>query len=468
MRLVPGSLKQKVILGYMFGLVLMLGVAFVNWRYLHALEKLVETGEKVSGLFETTLEIRRFEKNYFLYGVQEDYESLRGFVDDAEGMLARNGDEFRLFANESAISGLKSDVSLYKSLLATAPRMPDLALDPSWEKKIREKGKAIVTEAEGLSKSERGIMQAALQSAGRRLVASVAFMTSIWFLGGFLFYRMFVRPLGLLEGHMRKVADGEMSFIPIKSRDREIVSLNSAFNRMLNEIEWRQSHLVQSEKLASLGTLLFGVAHELNNPLSNISTSTEILKEEIEDADIAYKKELLAQVESETDRAKEIVRSLLDYSRAGKKEPINLRQTVEESIHFIRGEAPARVEIKVSLPDAITIFADKQRLQQVFLNLLKNGIDAMPDGGRISITARPSKGGSVEIKVSDTGKGMDPGILGNIFDPFFTTKEVKKGYGLGLFIVHHIIVDEHKGSIDVESSPGHGTTFLITLPIKEQ
>ncbi len=468
MRFVPGSLKHKVVLGYVFGLALMLGVAFVNWRYLHTLEKVVESGEKVSGLFETTLEIRRFEKNYFLYGVQEDYDSLKGFVDDAEAMLARSGGEFRLFADEAAIEGLRSDVLMYKSLLKAAPRTPGIPLDPSWENKIREKGKAIVTEAEGLSKSERRIMQASLQSAGSRLLVSVAFLTSIWFLGGFVFYRMFIRPLGLLEGHMRKVAGGEMSFIPIKSRDREIVSLNSAFNRMLNEIEWRQSHLVQSEKLASLGTLLFGVAHELNNPLSNISTSCEILKEEIADPDMEYKKELLAQVESETDRAKEIVRSLLDYSRAGKKEPINLKQTVEESIHFIRGEAPARVEIKVRVPGGITLFADKQRLQQVFLNLLKNGIDAMPDGGVINVSARPAKGGAIEIKVSDSGKGMDPEILPNIFDPFFTTKEVKKGYGLGLFIVHHIIVDEHKGSIDVESSPGHGTAFLITLPMKEQ
>src|SRR5512143_36144 len=138
MRFVPGSLKHKVVLGYVLGLALMLGVAFVNWRYLHTLEKMVESGEKVSGLFETTLEIRRFEKNYFLYGVQADYDSLLGFVDDAERMLERNSGEFGLFAGEGAIKGLQDDVSVYKSLLTGAPRLPGRPLDPSWEKKIRE------------------------------------------------------------------------------------------------------------------------------------------------------------------------------------------------------------------------------------------------------------------------------------------------------------------------------------------
>ena len=382
--------------------------------------------------------------------------------------IDKYGWELRLFADEEAIEGLRSDLSLYKALLSEAPNVsPSVALDPSGERRLREKGKAIVTEAEGMSRSERSIMQSALASSGRRLVISIALMTSVWLLGGYLFYRMFIRPLGQLEGHMWKVAGGEISFIPIKSRDREIVSLNSAFNRMLSEIEWRQTHLVQSEKLASLGTLLFGVAHELNNPLSNISTSSEILKEEIDDADTEYKKELLSQIESETDRAKEIVRSLLDYSRAGKKETIILRQTVEETIRFLSGEAPARVSIQLAVPAEISLFGDKQRLQQVFLNLIKNAIDAMPEGGAITVSARV-KADKVEVKVSDTGKGMDPEIVSSIFDPFFTTKEVKKGYGLGLFIVHHIIVDEHGGSIDVESSPGHGTTFLITLPIKER
>jgi two-component system NtrC family sensor kinase len=468
MKLLQKSLRQKVLLGYVMGMALMLGVAFVNWHYLNNLEHMIRSGENVSRLFETTLEIRRFEKNYFLYGKEVDYNSLLSFVNTAEDILKRNMDEIGIFAEPAVISVLSTDIANYRELLKNAPKMPELGGGAVWERKIREKGKSIVTVAEDMSRNERKIMQATLQSSRQSLLMSVVFITFAWFIGGALFYRMFVKPLGELERHMKKVAGGEFMFIPIKSHDREIVSLNSAFNRMLQELEWRQSHVVQSEKLASLGTLLFGVAHELNNPLSNISTSCEILSEELEDADVDYKRELLGQIGSETDRAKDIVRSLLDYSRSGKKEMINLKKAVDESIRFIKGDAPAKVEISVSIPEGITLFADKQRLQQVFLNLVKNGIDAMAsDSGKISITAREVKGPAVEIKVSDTGSGMEHDIVSKIFDPFFTTKATRKGYGLGLFIVHHIIVDEHGGSIDVDSSPGHGTTFLITLPEKE-
>lgn len=264
---------------------------------------------------------------------------------------------------------------------------------------------------------------------------------------------------------MKSIANGEFSFIPVVSRDRELMSLSKAFNTMLVELELRQMHLVQTEKLASLGTLLFGVAHELNNPLSNISTSCQILKEEIDEADIGYKKELLSQIESETDRAKDILRSLLDYSRSGEKETINLKKMVAESIRFIGGDAPAKVGIDLNIPEDLSLFADKQKLQQVFLNLIKNAMEAIEGEGKISISARKVKD-TVEIKVSDTGEGMEPEMPSKIFDPFFTTKIAKKGYGLGLFVAHNII-SEHGGTIDVESSPGHGTTFLIKLSVKE-
>ena len=316
-----------------------------------------------------------------------------------------------------------------------------------------------------MSRTEKRIIQATLLTSRNILIASIIFLVSAGFIVGAIFFRMFIRPLRLLEGQMKSIANGEFSFIPVVSRDRELMSLSKAFNTMLVELELRQMHLVQTEKLASLGTLLFGVAHELNNPLSNISTSCQILKEEIDEADIGYKKELLSQIESETDRAKDILRSLLDYSRSGEKETINLKKMVAESIRFIGGEAPAKVGIDLNIPEDLSLFADKQKLQQVFLNLIKNAMEAIEGEGKVSISARKVKD-TIEIKVSDTGKGMEPEMPSKIFDPFFTTKIAKKGYGLGLFVVHNII-SEHGGTIDVESSPGHGTTFLIKLSVKE-
>lgn len=245
-----------------------------------------------------------------------------------------------------------------------------------------------------------------------------------------------------------------------------MISLSRAFNRMLVEMELRQSHLVRTEKLASLGTLLFGVVHEINNPLNNIYTSCQILREEIDSKDMEFKKELLKQIESETERARDIVHSILDYSKADKKEMVNLDSIVRESIRFIRSEIPPKIEINIDIPRDINLFADPQQLKQVFLNLIKNSLNAIEGDGKIDISAI-LRNHDVEIKITDTGKGIPSEVLPRVFDLFFTTKEGRKGYGLGLFVTHNII-KEHQGSIDIQSSPGHGTTVQIKLPVKSE
>lgn len=156
------------------------------------------------------------------------------------------------------------------------------------------------------------------------------------------------------------------------------------------------------------------------------------------------------------------MRSILDYSKAGKKELINLNSIIKETIRFIKAEIPPEVELLIEVPEEITFPADPQQMKQVFLNLIKNSIEAIGKEGRIQISAM-THDPYVEIRFSDTGRGMSEEVLSRIFDPFFTTKEEKKGYGLGLFVTHNII-KEHGGTIDVRSSPGHGTTFLIRIP----
>jgi signal transduction histidine kinase len=309
---------------------------------------------------------------------------------------------------------------------------------------------------------------------------------------GQILSRMVVRPLKMLEESMGVIAEGKFERVSIDSHDREILSLANAFNTMLKELELRQRHLVQSEKLASLGTLLSGVAHELNNPLSNISSSCQILTEEIEDTDIPYKKELLYQIDEQTDRARNIVRSLLEFSREKvfKKELIQLKELFEETIRFVKGQVPTNITIALNIPEEINIYADKQRMQQAFLNLIKNAIDSMGDTGDIHVEAARHDAidkiegeteifnylkyhgkctleeDTVDIIIIDSGPGIPQESLSKIFDPFFTTKDVGKGSGLGLFIVHEII-EEHDGCIAVDSKPDEGTTFLIRLPLRK-
>lgn len=458
------SLRQKVTFGYLAGGIVILALAGLNWKNFNSLERMVISGGKVSDFFDTALEIRRFEKNFFLYGQRTDYEILISYVDKAEQLLHDNPRELDIFAGAGSLRELEKDIREYRALLKDLPST-DTQEKLAWEKSLRDKGKAIVTQAETLSDSERKLMRQTFRKSTSMIMFSMFFLVVLGFITGGIFYRMFIKPLRILEQHMMRLSEGNYSYIPVWSRDRELISLTKAFNRMLNELEWRQQHIVQSEKLASFGTLLFGVAHDLNNPLSNISTSCQILREELEEADPGYKRELLGQIEEETDRAKDIVRSLLEFSKAGKREIINLSSTVKDSIRFIRNELPPKLEIKLGVPEEITVFADRQQLQQVFLNMIKNAGDAISGDGVLSISARKS-GDHVEIVLADTGAGMEPEMLSKIFDPFFTTKSSKKGYGLGLFIVHKII-EEHEGSIDVSSYPGKGTTFLIKLPSKE-
>ena len=245
---------------------------------------------------------------------------------------------------------------------------------------------------------------------------------------------------------------------------------------------------MRSEKLAALGTLLSGVAHELNNPLSNISSSCEILVEEIDGDDAAFKRELLGQIDDETWRARRIVRSLLDYARGRdfKKETLALAQLLDETLRLIRGQIPARVAVVSRIPDDLMIAGDKQRLQQLLFNLIGNAVAAMDGPGEILVAAHridpahepchsgalvfgqcSEQGAAIEIEVRDNGHGILPDVLPRIFDPFFTTKEVGNGLGLGLFIVFEI-VEEHGGCVAVESEPGIGTAFFVRIPIEEK
>ncbi len=498
------SIRLKIRFGYYALVAMMIGASFVTFEELRYLEKKILFGDVISEFFDTTLEIRRFEKNYFLYEQHSDYEENLGYVNKAQELLENNQVGFIDIAAPEQLTGLMDGLGNYKNLMEryekqnAANRSQKFGYDSQikikLEGSIRKTGKDIITIAEDISKAERTSLQKLLNNARRVLIISIALLAGLMISAGQALAQMIVKPLKLMEKSMETIADGSFEIIRIASKDREVISLTKAFNKMLKELEMRQRHLVQSEKLASLGTLLSGVAHELNNPLSNISTSGQILLEEIEHDDIEQKKELLAQINDQTDRARNIVRSLLEFSRHKdfKKDRLPLKNVIEEAIRFVKGQVPTGVEITLDVPDNAVIIADKQRIQQVFLNLIRNAIESFPDNkGTIAIKAEKRRAiedvederigiynymnyrgkcaledDTVDIEIKDSGAGIPLDVLPKIFDPFFTTKEVGRGAGLGLSIVHEII-EEHDGCIAVDSTPGRGTTFLIRLPIKE-
>ena len=463
MKIFGKSLRTKIIVGYGAGVLAIIAFVLLSWSNLTSVEEIDSSGDVVTELFDTTLEIRRYEKNFFLYRTEEDKQELFNYISNAEELLDR--EELLLFTDRRATDELRRDLRQYRELLQSDAAVDGTMDQAQLEGYIRDKGKKIVETTEELSAARTVIKVDALESAKRNLLIGITLILVSGLLGGFFFYSKAVKPLAVLEGHMQSITDGEFSLIGEQFTDRELISLKAAFNKMLLELRERQDHLVQSEKLASIGTLMFGVAHELNNPLSNISTSSQILQEELASGPIAYQMELLDQIEQETDRARDVVGSLLEFTRTRDREEFFLRRAVDDTIRLMKAEIPKGIRIHIKVADDVELFADKQKIQQVILNLLQNAIDATHGNGEIKIVANRfnDNGEKVEIVVIDNGIGMDKKLMSSIFDPFFTRKA--DGHGLGLFIVHNII-EEHGGNISVDSNPGKGTTFSIVLPAK--
>jgi Na+/proline symporter/signal transduction histidine kinase len=227
--------------------------------------------------------------------------------------------------------------------------------------------------------------------------------------------------------------------------------------------------LLQASKLASLGKLTAGISHEIGNPLASISSLVqEIRALKMESgADIEFTEEALQMINNHIERIAKIVRSLGDFSRipAKEKKASNIAEILDRTLNLARYDKRFKnIELVSHIEDIPSLRVNPDQIQQVFLNLMLNAIDAMPGGGRLLI-AMERKGDFVEVVFGDTGVGIDETIIDRVFDPFFTTKPLGKGTGLGLSICYGII-REHNGRISVKSKNGEGTTFTIMLPVE--
>jgi len=242
------------------------------------------------------------------------------------------------------------------------------------------------------------------------------------------------------------------------------------YYRDVTEQRRLQREVIQQEKMAAIGMLAGGVAHEINNPLGGILAFTQLMKRDAKDDPRLIGD--LTEVEDAAIRCKKIVSDLLDFSRVSKDhdlKPVDVNALLENVFPFIQCEMRSlNVELKFrGQPNLPNVMGTPDRLQQVFINLMTNACHAMPKGGRLTVDTSAEPGGrSVIVKVTDTGSGMSRDISDRIFDPFFTTKEPGKGTGLGLSISYRIVKD-HGGEITCESQEGSGTEFIVRLPVFE-
>jgi two-component system NtrC family sensor kinase len=233
------------------------------------------------------------------------------------------------------------------------------------------------------------------------------------------------------------------------------------------ELASAQSRLIQSERLASMGQISAGVAHEINNPLSTILLYSHMLLKHHKQGEA--ESEEVKMILEEATRCRTIMRGLLDFARQSRvvKEPADMEGLIREVMHNLRMKIGQRhVSLEEDIQPALPpVNVDADQIRQMLVNLIQNGIDAVENTGKVVVTARkPGDQDCMEIRVHDTGRGMPPEVLSEIFTPFFTTKQLGKGTGMGLSIVYGV-VKMHSGEISVDSKVDKGTTFTIRLPL---
>jgi two-component system NtrC family sensor kinase len=440
--------------------VLYLGVTNVNQG--------IRDLELTEDLYNTILEMRRYEKNFLLYHNEEALESTKYYLDLATRSFSKklrySGKSRSRIGTIQLERGLKEYAAL--DMLNTTQQgtaNPNKAA----QEEIRSVGKQLVDAAQLLLKAERAHIANEAKNALRWPLVFMGAMFFLFVTGARLIIKKVVRPLAKIERATEKVALGDFSPIShMGSDESQVDHLIIAFNRMAKELEAREEQIIHSRKVASLGTLVSGVAHELNNPINNIVLTVDSLvgRRKISEE---RRSVLLDDILNQALRASEIVKNLLEFSRAEISSyneldlAILLRETIQISRnHMTLAKVHLHDEISADLPK---INGNHQGLQQVFLNLITNAVQAMPGGGDLTIRTSVENDNKIKVLVRDTGSGISEEHLPHIFDPFFTTKDVGKGTGLGLSVSYGII-KKHGGQITVKSEPGKGTTFAVVLP----
>jgi two-component system NtrC family sensor kinase len=381
------SIREKVILGFALSIVAFVGVGIIAYRNLVTIERKFVFVVRGHELHDTLLEARRYEKNFLLYGEKENYEEALALVERGKKVYLRIHPDVMGLKGLTYLERLESEMERYGQLLRKlgheqAKNSPNPQAKDQIEAEIRKVGKDLVDLSLRLSDFEHTRVQQIVKSLKTKLLF---FAFILLFLGVFLIVlvsRKIVRPLTIIEKTTQRIALGDFKPLPVVQTRDETQSVVEAFNKMITELEKRQDQLLQAQKLSSLGILTSGIAHQLNNPLNNISTSCQILMEEINDSSEDHTKKLLNNIDQEVDRARDIVKGLLEFSREREFQLdwVNLENLALRTIRLVSSQLAAGVEITSEIPEELDIYADAQKLQEVLLNLLLNSAQAMPEG----------------------------------------------------------------------------------------
>jgi two-component system, NtrC family, sensor kinase len=335
------------------------------------------------------------------------------------------------------------------------------------------------------------------QSSWRMLAYTLLALIAISVLSWIFVWQLVGRPLKRLKDGTHELADGNLGFqLEVESTD-EAGELATSFNRMslqlraaneeivswaktledrveekTRELKRAHAHVLQVEKMATIGKMAAVVAHEINNPLAGILTYAKLLRRWVERGEVVTPKkdeaeQCLDLIAAESRRCGDLVKNLLTFSRASQMnvQTSDLNTIVDRGIRLVTHQMEMNaIELHLDLAEGLpSLQCDPGQIEQVILALVINAIDAMPRGGSLWLSTRFKAQHELVFQVRDDGSGIDPEVLERIFEPFVTTKESGKGVGLGLAVSHNII-ERHHGHIDVQSEVGKGTTFTVSLP----
>lgn len=468
----PKTIRIQVIMAFSACFLFMAIMIAVNYRHFYRLAGAVQFFELSGDINSTITEMRRYEKNYFLSGEAFSYEENLTLTNRLAMVLYREKINLIDSIGQNNYERFLNFVDEYSKLmeeLRKTPRKEGCCLE--LQSQIRRMSQDLLLFADQLVSTERREVNRRLQRMIPVPVINLGILVLLMAFVIFFITEMIIRPLARITRESELISHGaHLRITPFGEPGNEIHRLVTAVNHMMGEMESRQEQLLQSRKIAAVGTLTSGIAHELNNPINNISLILESLIEDGENMTRSGRVELYEEAMDQTDRASETVKNLLEFSRAShpKMEKVALEELVDKTVRLVSHELELHYirfskEIRDPLP---RILVDRSGIQQVLLNLFINSIQAMPKGGLLKVIIRLHDTlKEVRMDVEDTGEGIPADQLTTIFDPFFTTKKEGEGTGLGLSVSYSII-KKHRGRIEVKSTPGQGTCFSIFLPIE--
>jgi two-component system, NtrC family, sensor kinase len=518
------SLQKKILLSFTISVSILTVLAVFEYFNFIEIRREIRNLEITDTIRSKSLQLRRHEKNYFLnYSTaKEESDAVRNYIAELNGIINSGS-----MKNTPLLSDLKECIrdyeqsfsaielsaenlsaefvamktshaefhtyfpviesaliehplqgtELLKKIFLLPPDSTFIAQMKELDMQInnlRKNGEGILVISKELDKSAREHVEKTISLSQLALFIffPLFFITGVGTI--FFFNKDVVKRLKTLIEVVDKTGNGNFTKVALApgpwSSNDEVALLIRKFNNMEEQLARREEELgrtnkelFQIKKLAAIGTLAAGVAHELNNPLNNIYLSTQVLVREVGEACPSGIKDIVTDIRSQTLRVKSIVSDLLEFARGREIQvkKVNLydliRRTYEFTGNSVRTE---KIRFELDSDPEVIILADPEQMERVFINLFMNAVEAMSGEGDLTVRIL-QEDNSVTVKVSDSGKGVPVKAQEKIFEPFYTTKD--KGTGLGLAIVFNII-NKHNGQISIQSEEGKGTTFTISIP----